>query len=228
MHTSDIPSTLNTSHTLHQSHTSHTSYTSHTSHTSITSHTYHTTHTAHTSLTSHTSNTANKDHPKVILWTPTTPVFAVATLPCFRDNELRALENHSEDASRFCPVYHGYKSQTLLPTYLTQFGRPQIRSACSCFDIGHYAAERTASTVSTEADFVSTSMAPSSSTIESNNSSSSSSSESSISTTSGSVLLVKTSNSASIPSPGRFAAILLLVLVIIPLLVPMMALLNDV
>ena len=210
MHTSDVPSTFNTSHTSHTSHTSPTSQTSHTS---------------HKSHISHTSSHKSKHH--VTILTPTTPVFAVATLPCSRDDELHALENNSEDASLFCPVYLGYKSQILLPTYLTQFGRPQIRSACSCFDTGHYAGKKTASAVSTEADLLLTSMAPSTA-IESTNPSSSSSSESSISTTSGSVILGKTSSSASFPSPGRCAAILLLMFVMIPVVVPMMALLNDV
>ena len=211
MHTSDVLlSTFNASYTLQQSHTSHTSHTSHAS---------------HTSHTSHTSSHTSKHH--VIISTPTTPVFAVATLPCYRDHELRALENNSEDASLFCPVYLGYKSQILLPTYLTQFGRPQIRSACSCFDTGLYSGKKTASTVRTEADLLLTSIA-SSSAIEPTGPSSSSSSESSIITTSGSVSLGKTSSSASFLSPSRCAAILLLILVMIPVVVPMMALLNDV
>lgn len=224
MHTSDISSIFNASHTIHPSqipHKSHTSYTSHTSHISDTPHLSHTHHTSHASYTSSKSQTSTHH---ITPRTPTTPAFAVATLECLTDDELRALGSNSEDARLFCPLFLEYQSQIFLPTYVSQFGRSQIESACSCFDVGYGPGGGTAPTVSTEADLVSTSTALSSSAIASTSLPSRSSSITSTSTAGGSAIQGNRSSSASFTSPGRFAIILLSVLVIFPV----MAWLNDV
>ena len=219
MHASDnISSALNTSsmtNTSYISHTPHTSPTPHTSHESHTSHTSHKSHTSHTSRTSHIFHTNSTHQPH--RQTTTKPAFAIPTLPCFLNNELLALARNSDNAALFCPFFLEYQSQIILPTYLTQFGRPQIRSACSCFDAGNTAGPSTASTVSSETDLVSTSTAPSSSTVLT-------SSKLSVSTAGGSVTQGNRSSSASIHPRGRFAVILVFVLVI----VPRMALLKGV
>ncbi len=77
--------------------------------------------------------------------------------------------------------------------------------------------------MSTEADVVLIPAAPSSSTVVPTSSSFRSLSKASKSTARGSVMQGNTSNSGSIPSPGRFVVMLLAVLVIIPV----MTLLDD-
>lgn len=157
-------SILRITYTSGTSQTFDASYTSHTPHTSQTSHTSYTHHTSQTSHTPHTHHTSTH-HITVRTPSPTTPAFAVATFPCFLDNELGALKNIPEDAKLFCPLYLGYHSPILLPTYVSQFGRSQITSACSCFDAGDDAAGSTAPAVRSEADLVLISGASSSSTI---------------------------------------------------------------
>lgn len=223
MHTTSTSNTFRTSHILHTSHT--ILHTSHTSQTSHTSHTSHTSRTSHPSYPSHTSQPSHTSTPHITLQTPspTTPAFAAVAFPCYLDSELRALWSNSEDASLFCPLYLDSQSQILLPTYVGQFGRPQIESACSCFDHGDKPAGSTAPTVRTEAEFVLTSTAPSSSTIVSTSHHSRPSSKPSTSTARGSVIQGNRSNSASNPPPGRFAVFLVSVLVIFLVV----ALLND-
>ena len=189
--------------------TSQTSPTSHISHAPDTTHTSHTTHTVHTSHTSQTSRTSHEMTHQTTPQTTTTPAFAVATVPCYQDNELRALESHSQDVSRVCSIYIRNHADSNLPNYLSQFGRSQMKSACSCFD-----GKSTATPVKTEADFELTSSASTSSASASAGHSSKPSSKPSTSTARGSVVQGNKSNCASIPSPGRFAVTLVSVLVI--------------
>lgn len=195
-------STSYTSPTSHTSLTSYTTLTSHTSHTTPTSHTSHIIRTSHTTLTSHTSHkTTHHTTPS----TQTTPAFAVAAPPCFQDNELRALESHSHDASLFCTIYlrHPFSS---LPTYVSQFGRPEIKSACSCFDAGDDVAGSRVTTVKTETDFDLIAAASTSSTSVLGDHFSRASSKPSTSTA--------RSSSAPVPLPGRFAVALVSMLVV--------------
>ena len=165
---------------------------------------------SHTSHTSHLPHKAHTSRHHTI--PPTTPAFAVATLSCFIDNELRALESNSKDALSFCPFYLEHRIHEHLPIYVSHFGRPQIKSACSCFDGGNNAVRSRAPTVRTEAESTLQSTAPSSSTTTSSSHSSRPPS--------------KTSSNAAVQRnrSSRFAANLVSVLVIAQL----MALLNGV
>ena len=189
----------------------------HTSCTSLTSHTSYTSHTSQTSLIHHTSRTSHihhTHHTTARTPSPTKPAFAIVTRPCILDTELGTLQNNAEDAQLFCPLYLGYHSPILLPTYVSHFGRSQITSACSCFDAGHNAAGSTTPPAKTEADLAVSSGAPSSSTIVSGSHSSRPSSSPSTSTAGGSVVRGNRSSSASTPWSGHFAVTLVSILVI--------------
>ncbi|KAI9794791.1 MAG: hypothetical protein M1816_002919 [Peltula sp. TS41687] len=56
-----------------------------------------------------------------------------ASLTCFEDNELRALERFNTDAVTFCPRYTTAAGQPL-PTWLAGFQASAISSACTCFE----------------------------------------------------------------------------------------------
>ena len=191
--------------------TSHISHTSHTSHTSPTSPTFHTSHKSHKSHKSHTST----HHITVPKPSPTTPAFAVATPQCTEDNEPRALMKNSENAAAFCPLYLGSQSHvSILPIYVSHFGRPQVKSACSCFEAGSSAVRSAAQIMETEAELTLTIKAPSSRTTVVSRDSSAPSSKTKTSAAGESVTEGKRASPASIPSPGRFAVIMVSVLVI--------------
>ena len=198
-----------------------TSHISHTSHKSPTSPASPASHTSHTSHKSHTST----HHITVPTTSPTTPAFAVATPQCTEDNKLRALITNSEDASTFCPLYLGSQSHvSVLPIYVSHFGRPQIKSACSCFEAGSSAVRSGAQIMKTEAGSTLTIKTPSSRTTEISGDSSAPSSKPSTSAARESMTEGKRTSPASVPSPSRFAVIAVSVLVIFPGL----ALLNGV
>ena len=193
--------------------TSHISHTSHTSPTSPASPAFNTSHISHTSLKSHTST----HHITVQTTSPTTPAFAVATPQCTQDNKLRALITNSEDASTFCPLYLGSQSHvSVLPIYVSHFGRPQIKSACSCFEAGSSAVRSAAQIIKTEAELTLTIKTPSSTTTVSSRDFSAPSSEPRTSAAGESVTEGKRTSPASVPSPSRFAVIVVSVLVIFP------------
>ena len=194
--------------------TSNISDTSYMSHTSPTSPAFSASPTTHTSRTSHTSST---HHITTSTKSPTTPAFAVATPQCTEDNKLHALITNSEDASTFCPLYLGSQFHvSVLPIYVSHFGRPQIKSACSCFEAGSSAVRSAAQIMKTEAESTLTIKAPSSSTTVSSRDSSAPSSKPTTSAARESMTEGKRTNSASIPSPSRFAVIVVSVLVIFP------------
>ncbi|KAM0805276.1 hypothetical protein BDR22DRAFT_817244 [Usnea florida] len=183
------PETSKISPTSFRSHTSHTSHKSHTSHTST-----------------HRITAPTKS--------PTTPAFAVAT-QCTEDNKLHALITNLEDASTFCPLYLGAQSHvSVLPIYVSHFGRSQIKSACSCFEAGSSSVRSAAQIMKTEAELTLTIKPPSSRTTVSSRVSSASSSK--LSAARESMTEGKKTSPASVPSPSRFAVIVVSVLVIFP------------
>ena len=213
MYTSYTSVSLQTPETFHNSHTSHMSHTSPTSSTSPASPASPTAHTSHTSHKSHTST----HHITVPTTSPTTPAFAVATPQCTEDNKLRALVTNSEDASTFCPLYLGSQFHvSILPIYVSHFGRPQIKSACSCFEAGSSAVRSAAQIMKTEAELTLTIKAPLSRTTISSRDSSAPASKPRTSAARESMTEGKRTSPASVPSPSRFAVIVVSVLVIFP------------
>ncbi|KAI9886872.1 MAG: hypothetical protein M1823_001308 [Watsoniomyces obsoletus] len=63
-----------------------------------------------------------------------TVISPVTVLPtqCNLDDVLLALSFNAPDASTFCPNFLA-TSTVAIPSYVTRFGTPSIRSACSCF-----------------------------------------------------------------------------------------------
>ena len=216
MYTSDTslslqaPGTSNISHTSYMSPISPTSPASPASPASSASHTAHTAHTSHTSHTSTHHITAPTKN-------PTTAAFAVATPQCTEDNKLHALITNSEDASTFCPLYLGSQFHvSVLPLYVSHFGRPQIKSACSCFEAGSSAVKSAAQIMKTEAELTLTIKAPSSRTTVSSGDSSAPSSKARTSAARESMTEGKRTSPATVPSPSRFTVIVVSVLVIFP------------
>ena len=86
----------------------------------------------------------NDDYVQIEEYRTPTPDIALAPQPtkpavitCNQDNELRALERFSTDASTFCPSYlSATTASAALPTYVSAFNRAEVSTACTCFEAG--------------------------------------------------------------------------------------------